>query len=93
MYELFDFFCRLSSARRSHVLLMDSMIWAAVVVGKGGDFEVTQGKTVGLFVGLLVVHGILVRTFFSSPSTLTSSLAFYTLTTLNSIIVTTTNHE
>lgn len=37
------------------------MIWAAVVVGKGGDYEVTQGKTVGLFVGLLVVHGILVR--------------------------------
>lgn len=42
-------------------LTSHSMIWAAVVVGKGGDFEVTEGKTVGLFVGLLVVHGILVR--------------------------------
>ena len=56
------------------------MIWAAVVVGKDGDFVITQvrvhyerdssvmmkfimlqGKTVGLFAGLLVLHGILVR--------------------------------
>lgn len=55
------------------------MIWAAVVIGKDGDFVITQvsitiiggcerfnvlivqGKTVGLFAGLLVVHGILVR--------------------------------
>ena len=57
-----------------------NMIWAAVVVGKDGDFVITQvrvhyerdllvmvkfimlqGKTVGLFAGLLVLHGILVR--------------------------------
>ncbi|KAL5498420.1 TPO5_3 [Sanghuangporus vaninii] len=36
-----------------------NMIWAAVVLGKDGDFEITQGKTVGLFTGLLIVHGIL----------------------------------
>ncbi|GLB44160.1 putative amino acid permease [Lyophyllum shimeji] len=36
-----------------------NMIWAAVVVGKGGNYEVTQGKVVGLFAGLLVLHGIL----------------------------------
>ncbi|KAH9943790.1 APC amino acid permease [Amylocystis lapponica] len=36
-----------------------NMIWAAVVVGKGGDYTVTQGKTVGLFAGLLCFHGIL----------------------------------
>ncbi|KAH9920860.1 APC amino acid permease [Epithele typhae] len=35
------------------------MIWAAVVVGKDGDFTVTPGKTVGLFAGLLVLHGLL----------------------------------
>jgi hypothetical protein len=35
------------------------MIWAAVVIGKGGDFVVTQGKVVGLFAGLLVFHGLL----------------------------------
>ncbi|KAI5119557.1 hypothetical protein M0805_005621 [Coniferiporia weirii] len=36
-----------------------NMIWAAVVIGKDGDFVITQGKTVGLFAGLLVLHGIL----------------------------------
>ncbi|KAI0369290.1 APC amino acid permease [Pilatotrama ljubarskyi] len=36
-----------------------NMIWAAVVVGKDGDFTVTPGKTVGLFAGLLILHGIL----------------------------------
>ncbi|KAF9468265.1 APC amino acid permease [Collybia nuda] len=36
-----------------------NMIWAAVVVGKGDDFVVTQGMTVGLFAGLLMFHGIL----------------------------------
>ncbi|KAI0772450.1 APC amino acid permease [Trametes elegans] len=36
-----------------------NMIWAAVVVGKNGAFEVTAGKSVGLFAGLLVIHGIL----------------------------------
>jgi hypothetical protein len=52
------------------------MIWAAVVVAKAsrcthfespqlmcdqdGDFEVTPGHTVGLFAGLLLLHGLLV---------------------------------
>ncbi|KIK56143.1 hypothetical protein GYMLUDRAFT_47349 [Collybiopsis luxurians FD-317 M1] len=36
-----------------------NMIWAAVVIGKDGNFEVTQAKTVWLFVVLLVVHGSL----------------------------------
>ncbi|KAH7096164.1 APC amino acid permease [Auriculariales sp. MPI-PUGE-AT-0066] len=35
------------------------MIWAAVSVGTGGSVVVTQGKIVGLFAGLLVVHGLL----------------------------------
>ncbi|EIN05314.1 amino acid permease [Punctularia strigosozonata HHB-11173 SS5] len=38
---------------------LSNMIWAAVVVAKGGDYEITQGKVVGLFVALLVLHGIL----------------------------------
>ncbi|EJD42999.1 APC amino acid permease [Auricularia subglabra TFB-10046 SS5] len=38
---------------------LSNMIWAAVSVGKGGNIEITQGKVVGLFAGLLVVHGIL----------------------------------
>jgi amino acid transporter len=35
------------------------MIWAAVVVAKDGNYVVTQGKVVGLFAGLLVLHGLL----------------------------------
>ncbi|KAF8172767.1 APC amino acid permease [Mycena galopus ATCC 62051] len=38
---------------------LSGMILAAVVIGKDGDFEVTSGKVVGLFAGLLMVHGIL----------------------------------
>ncbi|KAJ7855017.1 amino acid permease [Mycena olivaceomarginata] len=38
---------------------LSGMILAAVTVGKDGDFVVTPGKTVGLFAGLLVVHGLL----------------------------------
>ena len=37
------------------------MIWAAVVVAKDGNYEVTSGKVVGLFAALLVFHGTLVR--------------------------------
>ena len=37
-----------------------NMIWAAVVVGRGDTYEVTAGKSVGLFAGLLVLHGLLV---------------------------------
>jgi len=36
------------------------MIWAAVSVGTGGKVTITSGKVVGLFAGLLVVHGLLV---------------------------------
>ncbi|KAE9406087.1 amino acid permease [Gymnopus androsaceus JB14] len=36
-----------------------NMIWAAVVIGKDGNYEVTQAKTVWLFVVLLIVHGSL----------------------------------
>jgi hypothetical protein len=38
-----------------------NMIWAAVVIAKDGNYEVTSGKVVGLFSGLLIFHGILVR--------------------------------
>ncbi|KAH8112046.1 APC amino acid permease [Phellopilus nigrolimitatus] len=48
-----------------------NMIWAAVVIGKDGDFVITQGKTVGLFAGLLILHGIL-------NSVATRHLAFFT---------------
>ena len=40
---------------------LSNMIWAAVVVAKDGNYEVSSGKVVSLFIGLLVFHGILVR--------------------------------
>jgi len=36
-----------------------NMILAAVSVGTDGAFEITAGKTVGLFSGLLIIHGFL----------------------------------
>ena len=39
---------------------LSRMIWAAVVVAKDGNYEITSGKVVGLFVALLIFHGILV---------------------------------
>ncbi|KAJ6578897.1 APC amino acid permease [Mycena vulgaris] len=38
---------------------LSGMILAAAVIGQDGDFVVTPGKVVGLFAGLLVVHGLL----------------------------------
>ncbi|THV03453.1 APC amino acid permease [Dendrothele bispora CBS 962.96] len=38
---------------------LSRMIWAAVVVGKSDDYVVTEKMVVGLFIGLLVVHGLL----------------------------------
>ncbi|KAF7324369.1 APC amino acid permease [Mycena sanguinolenta] len=38
---------------------LSGMIMAAVVIGRDGNFEVTSGKVVGLFAGLLVLHGLL----------------------------------
>ncbi|KZS89352.1 APC amino acid permease [Sistotremastrum niveocremeum HHB9708] len=37
---------------------LSNMIWAAVVIARP-DVEITQGKVVGLFVGLLIFHGLL----------------------------------
>lgn len=35
------------------------MIWSAVAVAKNDAYDVTPGKVVGLFAGLLMVHGLL----------------------------------
>jgi hypothetical protein len=40
---------------------LSNMIWAAIVIAKDGNYQVTPGKVVGLFAVLLVFHGILVR--------------------------------
>ncbi|KAI0790315.1 amino acid permease [Irpex lacteus] len=38
-----------------------NMIWAAVVVAKDEAYTITAPKVVGVFIGLLVFHGMLVR--------------------------------
>ncbi|KAL1661278.1 amino acid/polyamine transporter I [Schizophyllum commune] len=38
---------------------LSNMIWAAVSVGKGGNYTASSGQVVGLFAGLLALHGIL----------------------------------
>jgi hypothetical protein len=40
---------------------LSNMIWAAIVIAKDGNYQVTPGKVVGLFAALLIFHGILVR--------------------------------
>lgn len=44
------------------------MIFAAVTIATDGDFVATQQQTVGLFIGLLVVHGLLNVSVLSLPS-------------------------
>ncbi|KAI0063327.1 APC amino acid permease [Artomyces pyxidatus] len=76
---------------------LSSMIWAAVVVAKDGDYEVTPGKVVGLFCGLLIFHGILNCLATRHLAKLTSGFVFINLgTTLIIVIVllaTTPRHE
>lgn len=51
---------------------LSEMIWAAYGASRGEDgFEASAGQTVGLFVGLLCLHGIL-------NSLRTKQLAFFT---------------
>ncbi|RDB23394.1 putative amino-acid permease C15C4.04c [Hypsizygus marmoreus] len=56
-----------------------NMIWAAVVIGKDGNYVVTQGKVVGLFVGLLIFHGILNSLATRHLARLTSGFVFVNL--------------
>ncbi|KAG5646187.1 hypothetical protein DXG03_004240 [Asterophora parasitica] len=65
-----------------------NMIWAAVVIAKGGNYEVTQGQTVGLFAGLLIVHGILNSLATKYLARLTSGFVFVNLGATFLIIIT-----
>lgn len=63
------------------------MIWAAVGIAKGDSFEVTPGKTVGLFIGLLLFHGILNSLATRHLARLTSYFVFINLGTTFLIII------
>jgi len=56
-----------------------NMILAAVSVGTDGAFEITAGKTVGLFSGLLVIHGFLNSLMTRHLAQLTKGFVFVNL--------------
>ncbi|KAI0277853.1 APC amino acid permease [Russula aff. rugulosa BPL654] len=76
---------------------LSNMIWAAVVVAKDGKYEVTSGKVVGLFVGLLVFHGILNCLATRHLATFTKGFVFVNLGTTVLIVIvllaTTARHD
>lgn len=66
---------------------LSNMIWGAVVVAKDGNYEVTSGKVVGLFAGLLVFHGILNCLATRHLATFTKGFVFVNLGTTVIIVI------
>ncbi|KAF9480263.1 APC amino acid permease [Pholiota conissans] len=64
-----------------------NMILAAVSIGKDGDFVITQGKVVGLFCGLIVLHGLLNSLATRYLARLTKGFVFVNLGTTFVIII------
>ncbi|KAF7759611.1 hypothetical protein Agabi119p4_11306 [Agaricus bisporus var. burnettii] len=64
-----------------------NMIWAAVGIGKGPEFALTSGKTVGLFAGMMVLHGILNSLATRHLARLTKGFVFVNLGTTFLIII------
>ncbi|KAF8951281.1 APC amino acid permease [Flammula alnicola] len=64
-----------------------SMILAAVSIGKDGNYTITTGKVVGLFTGLLVLHGILNSLATRYLARLTKGFVFVNLGTTFIIII------
>jgi hypothetical protein len=54
------------------------MIWAAVVIARP-EVKITQAKVVGLFIGLLIVHGILNSVGTKTLARFTSGFVFVNL--------------
>ncbi|KAI0790318.1 amino acid permease [Irpex lacteus] len=65
-----------------------NMIWAAVVIGKDGHYELTDGKIVGLTTALLIVHGLLNCLGTRYLARFTSSFVFINLGATLIIIIT-----
>jgi len=63
-----------------------NMIWAAVSINSP-TFVITQGKTVGLFAGLLIVHGLLNSVATRHLALATRSFVFVNLGTTAIIII------
>ncbi|KAF8512942.1 APC amino acid permease [Hysterangium stoloniferum] len=65
---------------------LSNMIWAAVAIARPG-FEVTSGKVVGLFAGLLIVHGLLNSLTTKHLAWFTKGFVFINLGTTALIII------
>jgi len=63
-----------------------NMIWAAVVIARP-EVEITQAKVVGLFIGLLIVHGLLNSVGTKLLARFTSSFVFINLGSTIIIII------
>ncbi|KAF8260282.1 APC amino acid permease [Lactarius quietus] len=66
---------------------LSNMIWAAVVVAKDGNYEITSGKIVGLHAVLLVTNGILNSLATRHLATFTKGFVFVNLGTSALIII------
>lgn len=63
------------------------MIWGAVSISKDGPYEVTQGMTVGLMTGILVIIGIVNCLNTRSLASLTQGFVFVNVGTTIIIII------
>jgi len=66
---------------------LSRMIWAAVNVYYDGAYVVTNGKLVGLFIGLLIVHGLLNSLATKYLASITQSFVFINLGAAFAIII------
>ncbi|PPQ98688.1 hypothetical protein CVT24_003315 [Panaeolus cyanescens] len=64
-----------------------NMILSAASIGTNGSFQITSGKRVGLFAGLLVVHGLLNSLATKHLARLTKGFVFVNLGTTFVIII------
>jgi amino acid transporter len=62
-------------------------IWAAVVISKDGDYEVTNAKLWGLYAGLLVLHGAINCLPTGYLSKITTSFVFINLGTVLAVCI------
>ncbi|KAI0052484.1 APC amino acid permease [Auriscalpium vulgare] len=66
---------------------LSNMIWAAVIIAKDGNYTVTSGMVVGLFIGLLMFHGILNCLATRYLARMTTGFVFVNLGTTAIIII------
>ncbi|WAQ89077.1 hypothetical protein PtA15_10A500 [Puccinia triticina] len=68
------------------LLVLREMIWAAYTLMRNDDFSPSKSQTVGLFVGLLVLHGLLNCLATKALAGITKSFIFINLTGTMAVI-------